>query len=134
MKINRTATAAAGSIILLAGVSGIAMASGGGNAATSHDPGSASVGDTDVNQGPDASPSEPGHQDANETGESGDQQAGSKGSVAEESGSKGSATGESDSEGSGAESDADTNQGPDANPNEPGHQDANETGESGNQE
>ena len=51
--------------------------------------------------GPDANPNEPGHQDADESGEA-----------------------------EGAHETADgPDHGPDANPNEPGHQDANESGE-----
>ncbi len=56
------------------------------------------------NQGPDANPNEPGHQDADETGEA-------EGAEGAEEANDG------------------PNQGPDANPNEPGHQDADETGE-----
>ena len=55
------------------------------------------------NQGPDANPNEPGHQDADETGET-------EGAESEEA-------------------EDGPNQGPDAKPNEPGHQDADETGE-----
>ena len=55
-------------------------------------------------QGPDANLNEPGHQDANESGEA--------------------------DEADGAEETSDgADQGPDANPNEPGHQDADESGE-----
>ncbi|HET7734585.1 MAG TPA: hypothetical protein VFK52_01300 [Nocardioidaceae bacterium] len=56
------------------------------------------------NQGPDANPNEPGHQDADESGET-------EGAEGAEDASDG------------------PNQGPDANPNEPGHQDADESGE-----
>jgi len=58
-------------------------------------------------QGPDANPSEPGHQDADESGEA--------------EGAEGAEGAEEANDG--------PNQGPDANPNEPGHQDADETGE-----
>jgi len=58
------------------------------------------------NQGPDANPNEPGHQDADETGET----EGADGAESEEANDG-------------------PNQGPDANPNEPGHQDADEAGE-----
>ena len=60
-------------------------------------------------QGPDANPNEPGHQDADESGES-----------------EGAEGAEETNDG--------PNQGPDANPNEPGHQDADETGETGETE
>ena len=56
--------------------------------------------------GPDANPNEPGHQDADESGEA----ESSEGTEAAESG--------------------EADDGPDANPNEPGHQDADESGES----
>ncbi len=62
--------------------------------------------DDGPNQGPDANPDEPGHQDADETGET--------------EGTEGA-----------EEADDGPNQGPDANPDEPGHQDADETGETG---
>lgn len=59
------------------------------------------------NQGPDANPNEPGHQDADESGE---------------------AEGAEAAEGAEEASDG-PDQGPDANSNEPGHQDADESGE-----
>ena len=59
-------------------------------------------------QGPDANPNEPGHQDADESGET--------------EGVEGSAEGAE-------EANDGPDQGPDANPNEPGHQDADESGE-----
>jgi hypothetical protein len=63
--------------------------------------------DDGANQGPDANPNEPGHQDADESGET---------------------EGAEEAEGT-EEADDGPNQGPDANPNEPSHQDANESGE-----
>ena len=60
--------------------------------------------------GPDANPNEPGHQDADESGEAeGPEQEDGTEAVEENDG---------------------PDQGPDANPNEPGHQDADESGES----
>ena len=61
------------------------------------------------NQGPDANPNEPGHQDADESGETDSEEA---------DGTEGA-----------EEANDGPNQGPDANPNEPGHQDADESGE-----
>ncbi|MGK2880604.1 MAG: hypothetical protein ACSLE6_07345 [Mycobacterium sp.] len=55
-------------------------------------------------QGPDANPNEPGHQDADESGET-------EGAEGAEEANDG------------------PDQGPDTNPNEPGHQDADESGE-----
>jgi hypothetical protein len=68
--------------------------------------------DDGPNQGPDANPSEPGHQDADESGDA--------------QGTEGTGKG---AEKSGTEDGPD--QGPDANPNEPGHQDADGYGETG---
>lgn len=78
--------------------------------------------------GPDANPNEPGHQDANQQGQDANQQgpdANQKGGAANE---KGGASGESKSA-----TDDGPNVGPDANPTEPGHQDAGQSGDtSGN--
>jgi hypothetical protein len=58
------------------------------------------------NQGPDANPHEPGHQDADESDEAGGAE-----------------------QADGAEENDGPDQGPDANPHEPGHQDADGSGE-----
>lgn len=107
-------------IAIIAAGAAVAAVGFGGVMSASADTGSSTNGDATVNQsaqgdeqevsdgpneGPDAIPNEPGHQDASDAGD------------------------ESDS----AESDGETsdgpNQGPDANPNEPGHQDASDAGD-----
>ena len=60
--------------------------------------------------GPDVNPSEPGHQDADESGDVGESEAAGETESAQDDG---------------------PNVGPDANPNEPGHQDADESGDVG---
>ena len=119
---RNTALVGASAIIAAFGVGGVMTA----HASTGQDSGSTSVvqkgtekeapegseaAETDdgPDVGPDANPNEPGHQDADESGE---------------------AEGPEGAEGAEA---AETNDGPDvgpdANPNEPGHQDADESGE-----
>ncbi len=114
-----TAIVGAGAIIAVFGVGGAMTA----HASTGQDAGSTSVVQTGTekeapegseaaetddgpNVGPDANPNEPGHQDADESGEA----EGPEGSEA-------------------AETDDGPNVGPDADPDEPGHQDADESGE-----
>lgn len=86
------------------------------------------VGETEdgPDQGPDANPNEPGHQDADETGEAAE--------GAEQADDTETADGAEGAEGAEQADDTETadgpDQGPDANLNEPGHQDADETGES----
>jgi hypothetical protein len=77
---------------------------GGGEANDATQPPGAEEAKDGPDQGPDANPNEPGHQDADETGEP--------------EGVEGA-----------QEANDGPDQGPDANPNEPGHQDADETGE-----
>jgi len=96
-------------------------------------------------QGPDANPNEPGHQDANESGEADEADGAEEADGAKEADGPdqgrpdanlnepghqdANESGEAD-EADGAEETSDgADQGPDANPNEPGHQDADESGE-----
>ena len=67
--------------------------------------------DDATDQGPDANPNEPGHQDASDA----------RGDEGDGDGEQNDAT---EVEGDGETNDDATDQGPDANPNEPGHQDA----------
>src|SRR5262245_61207559 len=73
-----------------------------GPAQTEQSDGDGETNDDATDQGPDANPNEPGHQDASDAG---------------------------DAEGDGETNDDVTDQGPDANPNEPGHQDASDPGD-----
>lgn len=110
--VHRTLSAAMGSLILVAGVTGIAVAAG-SEPAPGSDQSSTTVEDTGVDSGPDADATEPGHQDADESAD-----------VEEANGAE-EADGADEADGAGT----DVNSGPDANPNEPGHQDADESGE-----
>ena len=71
---------------------------------------------TDV--GPDANPNEPGHQDASDT---------RSGEVEEAGDGDGEVPDAAEQESDGETNDDATDVGPDANPNEPGHQDASDT-------
>jgi hypothetical protein len=108
-------------VIASVGIGGVMAAQADTGTSPSHPAvqksGTAEVGETadGPDQGPDANANEPGHQDANETGEADEAPGTEKADGAE--GAEGAET----ADGPG--------QGPDANPNEPGHQDANETGE-----
>jgi len=134
--VHRTLSAATGSLILVAGVTGIAVAASDQPTLGSDQP-SSTVEDAGVDSGPDADATEPGHQDANESGEVEAADGAEEADGAEVADGAEAADGADEADGAdgadeadGADgADTDVNSGPDANPNEPGHQDADESGE-----
>ncbi len=120
---RNAAVIAAGAVIASVGIGGV-MTAQADNTPAHQSPANLSVQNSGADeaeetsdgpdQGADANPNEPGHQDANESGEA-DGPDGAEGPEGDEA--------EETSDG--------PDQGADANPNEPGHQDADENGEAG---